>query len=173
MVTIGLFYGSMTGNTEEVADLIADALAMGVSAKRVDEVPPNKWVDYDVLILGVPTWNIGELEDSWEEVIPLFSSIDLSSKLVFLFGLGDQESYPDTFVDALGIIYDKITSQGAVVDGKWSSSGYEFEESLALRDGQFVGLVLDEDNQPDLTEDRVNQWVSEVKARILETQILA
>ena len=49
------------------------------------------------------------------------------------------------------------TAPRAVVDG-WPTEGYDFDESTAVRDGAFVGLAVDEDNQEALTSQRVWKW---------------
>jgi len=63
----------------------------------------------------------------------------------------------------MGILEKKISELGDVTVGYWPIEGYEFEESKALRDGQFVGLALDEDNQSDLTDERIKTWVAQLK----------
>ena len=47
--------------------------------------------------------------------------------------------------------------------GYWSAEGYEFNESKALKDGKFVGLAIDEDNQSELTDSRIESWVAQIK----------
>jgi flavodoxin I len=114
---------------------------------------------YSFLILGISTWGIGKIQEDWEAILPNLKNIDLAGKKIALFGLGDQESYPDTFADALGILYDIIKSTRCSVVGDWPVDGYEYINSKAVRNGKFVGLVLDERNQPELTEKRVNSWL--------------
>jgi flavodoxin I len=89
-------------------------------------------------------------------------SVDLSGKTVALFGLGDQVGYPDEFVDALGIFYKKLKKLGApdrLLVGGW----LRVQQIQGGRDGEFVGLVLDQDNQADLTEERLEEWLERVK----------
>ena len=45
--------------------------------------------------------------------------------------------------------------------------GYDFEGSAAVEDGYFVGLVLDEENQSNLTPQRIKQWVEQIKGKLL------
>jgi flavodoxin I len=85
--------------------------------------------------------------------------VDFTGKTVALYGLGDQEKYADNFVDALGILYDFVTARGARVVGAWPTDGYDFMASKAERDGEFVGLVLDQDNQKQLSDDRLETWL--------------
>ena len=157
-----IFYASSTGNTEFVAKMIKkqlkdfeliDIAADGIS--KIDEC--------DSLIIGVSTWGEGDLQDDWEDCYDELQEIDFSNKTVALFGLGDQESYGDEFVNALGTIYDVVSKDGGSIVGFTSIDGYEFEESTAVRNGEFVGLVIDEDNQPKLTELRVENWIKEIE----------
>ncbi len=53
---------------------------------------------------------------------------------------------------------------GATLVGQWATDSYEFCESLALEDGKFLGLGIDEVNQPELTAERVKHWVSQLIA---------
>ncbi|MEO1404790.1 MAG: hypothetical protein AAFV72_26600, partial [Cyanobacteria bacterium J06635_1] len=45
----------------------------------------------------------------------------------------------------------------------WPTDGYDFNESLAIRNGKFCGLALDEDNESDKTETRIQTWATQVK----------
>lgn len=161
MAKIGIFYGSTTGATEDIAGRIAEQLegaeVLNISGNE------DKLTDYDVLILGTSTWGFGDLQDDWQAALDELGSLDLSGKKVAYFGLGDQETFADTFVDGIGIINDEIEKTGATVVGQTSTEGYTFNESKALVDGQFLGLALDEVNQSDLTDERVEQWIVELK----------
>ena len=162
---IGLFYGSTTGNTESCAEMIAsqignDRVAMfDLAADGVDQL-----ADYQYLILGMPTWDYGELQEDWSDVWAELDDIDLSGKTCALFGLGDQIGYGEWFLDAMGALHDKLVSRGATMVGYWPVAGYTFDESKALTGDQsrFVGLALDEDGESDKTEARINTWVRQV-----------
>ncbi|MBP0650550.1 hypothetical protein J8J40_26235, partial [Mycobacterium tuberculosis] len=67
---------------------------------------------------------------------------------------------PDTFLDAMGTLYDVVVEQGAEVVGWAENDEFEFEASTALRDGRFVGLALDQDNQSSKTEKRIAAWIA-------------
>ena len=164
MTDIRLFYGSTTGNTGYVAELIkkemGDAMA---SVTDVAEVSTDDLSSADALILGTSTWNEGELQDDWEAFLSQMGRLDLSGKKVALFGLGDAAEYTDEFVDGLGTLYRKVKERGAEVVGSWPLDGYKFLDSTAVEDDHFVGLVIDEDNQPELTEERVHDWVEMIR----------
>ncbi len=166
MAKIGLFYGTQTGNTQTIAELIHQELGGDAVAdlKDIADAELSDLDAYDCLIIGCPTWNIGELQSDWEGIYDDLDQINFSSKKVAYFGAGDQIGYADNFQDAMGILEEKITELGGTTVGYWSTDGYDFNESKAVRNGKFVGLALDEDNQSELTDSRVKAWVSQVKS---------
>lgn len=164
---VGLFYGSSSGMTEYVAeDMAAAWSAMGLEAVTPINIGKVKdaaqLLEYDCLILGIPTWNIGQLQDDWDIILPQFDKLDFSGKKVAIFGVGDQYGYPDNFLDAVGILGDKLEARGAELVGAWDTDGYEFSESLALRDGKFIGLGIDETNQSRQTTGRISKWLAQI-----------
>ena len=138
---------------------MGDADLISVSADAVKKVQ-----DYDIVLLGSSTWGLGDLQDDWEGLLDDLGSADLSGKKVGFFGTGDQDGYPDTFVDAIGLLYEAVAGSGADFIGATDTDGYNFDESKAVKDGKFVGLVIDEDNQSDASDERIDNWVSAVKA---------
>lgn len=163
MQKIGLFYGSSTGNTEVVAEMIKDAFDK-IAPDLVDVfdiglVEVNRLLEYDRLIIGCPTWNIGQLQDDWDIAYTRLEEMDFSGKKVAVFGVGDQFGYSDNFCDAIGILGQKFEERGAELVGFTAAVDYEFSYSLGVEDGVFLGLALDEDNQHTLTPERVAQWV--------------
>ena len=84
-----------------------------------------------------------------------------------IFGLGDQKKYPDEFVDAIGIIHDALVAAGARVVGRWPIDGYEFAASQAVDGDDFLGLALDQINQPVLTEQRIDSWLAQIRPALL------
>jgi flavodoxin I len=167
MAKIGLFYGSTTGNTEIVAGLIKEALDESktnmVVVLNVAEASIEDMKGFDYLILGTPTWYDGELQDDWNEFLPNLDELDLSAKKGAVFGLGDQDGYSDTFVDGLGILANKIKERGCQLVGTWPLEGYEFDASRAVEGDKFMGLVIDVDNQDELTSERVKTWVNQIQ----------
>jgi flavodoxin I len=163
---IGLFFGSTNGNTAAVAQMIQEEFAIqaAISVELFDvaDYYLEEMLEFDYLILGIPTWDIGQLQRDWEAIIEEFDNVNLQGKRAALFGLGDQIGYPDTFGDAVFFLADKLQSQGATLAGKWPTAGYTFTNSWARVDGSFLGLMLDEDNQSDLTQVRVQTWVRQL-----------
>jgi flavodoxin I len=165
MKSIGLFYGSTNGTTAQVAELMGQAFTrLGVTCEIFDiaEYYLDEMLTFDCLILGIPTWNVGQLQADWEAVFDEFDELNFSGKQVALFGLGDQVGYPNTFVDALAFLADKVRERGAELVGAWPTDTYSFSQSWAVTDGQFVGLVLDEHHQAEQTPLRIAQWVQQL-----------
>jgi len=158
---IGLFYGSSTCYTEMTAYKIRDLLGENaVDIHNIVDAPPAKMAEYSQLILGIPTWDYGELQEDWENIWDEIDSIDLSGKTIALYGQGDQYGYPDWFLDAMGYLHNKVLLAGATLIGYWPNQGYEFNESQALTEDKshFVGLALDDEGQFELSEQRLQQW---------------
>jgi flavodoxin I len=170
MGRIGLFFGSSTGKTARVADLIKSMMGNEVESKSVSQAIGEDLENYDLLILGTSTWGCGELQEDWAEFFEDLDRTNLKGKRVAIFGLGDQTSYPNTFQNGMGIIYQKVLARGAQVLGRWPADGYEFQKSTAIVDNKFVGLALDEDNQEQLTRERVRRWVEYLKKELAKSR---
>jgi flavodoxin I len=167
MGTIGLFYGSTTGNTRDAAEQIKTALGEGVvSLQNIATAKAEIMDAFDILIFGTSTWGFGDMQDDWASFQPELRTVDWTGKRVALFGLGDQYGYGDTFVDAMGLLYEAVVAQGGQIVGTWAGQDYEFESSCAHRDGSFVGLALDAENQPNLTASRIQQWVEVIRGEL-------
>jgi flavodoxin I len=167
IMATAIFYASDTGHTEDVAKIIAKRLG-DIEVFDITSTSIKKIQEYDKLIFGISTWGEGDLQADWEDLIDEFDKIDLNGKTVALFGLGDQDSYGDTFVNAMGTLYKKILAMGAKVIGEFNiDSDYDYESSTAVINGKFVGLALDEDNQEELSDKRITLWVNQIKDQIL------
>ena len=164
MAAAGIIYGSSTGNTEKVAVKIAAGLQGHFKTEVIDiagvgKIDPGR---FDLLFIGTSTWGIGKLQEDWELWLPMLEEEKLEGLPVAFFGLGDQDAYPETFCDGMGILYSHFSRKGTRQLGLWDAEGYDFESSKALTGRRFVGLALDEDNQQGLTDTRVNGWLGKV-----------
>ncbi|MCB1668705.1 MAG: flavodoxin [Porticoccaceae bacterium] len=165
MSKIGLFFGSDEGNTEGVASRIAKRLGEDiVDIHDVGEVTQLEFMDYDKLILGIPTWDFGQIQSDWDDFWEDVEEIDFSGKTVAFVGLGDQFGYGDFFLDAMGMLHDVVIKSADQIVGYWSTEGYDYDASKAeINEGTlFVGLALDEDQQPELTAERLNRWCEQI-----------
>ena len=177
MTKIGIFFGTDSGTTRLMAKKMARQLG-DIASKplNVNRIEIAELLQYDSLILGTPTYAEGQLpglstnvkDGSWEEFLPLLAKQDLTGKRIAIYGLGDQVKYTASFSDSLFYLYDAITKAGAEVVGAWSTDGYEFESSKSVVNGQFAGLVIDQSNQPLLTEERITSWLDIIKPALVE-----
>ena len=164
MKIIGIFYGSSSGNTEGVAKQIpAEFGADNAQVFDVAKATKDDLEKFDNLIFGTSTWGFGELQDDFDGFMKQIEAANLSGKTVALFGCGDQESYSDTFVDGMGLVWQSLQGKGCNIVGQTSTEGYSYSNSQSDVEGKFVGLAIDENNQSDQTADRVKAWVEVLK----------
>ena len=161
MAKVGIFFGSTTGVTEDIAHKIAEKID-GAEVFNIDG-NEDKLEDFDVLLLGTSTWGFGDLQDDWQTALDALSNLDLKGKKVAYFGSGDQMTFSDTYVDGMGILNETVEKKGAEIIGQTSTDGYDFSESRAVKNSKFVGLAIDEVNQSDLTDERIEAWTEELK----------
>lgn len=161
-MSITIIFGSDGGATKGVASKIAKK-CQGRSVD-IKDATTDDFENCSLLILGSPTYGDGTLQTDWEDHIDKLRSANLKGARVALFGTGDQETYPLSFLNAMGILYDEVTALGAEVIGFTDTAGFDFVESTAVRDGKFVGLALDLDTQSGKTEKRVTEWLSQILA---------
>ena len=155
-----VIYGSSTGTCEAIAEKIASKL--GCEALNVQELTTDIVNDNQNLILGTSTWGAGELQDDWYAGMSTLKSCDLSGKTIALFGCGDCESYGDTFVGGIGELYNGIKQSGARFIGSVDTDDYTFDDSEAVIDGKFIGLPLDDINEDDKTDARIDAWIAAI-----------
>lgn len=160
-----VIYGSSTGTCEDLAGRIAQKLGID-DVVAVADVTADQIAEYDNLILGTSTWGFGELQDDWYDGLDLLKGADLAGKTIALFGCGDCGSYSDSFCGALGELYNGLAESGATFVGQVATDGYDFTDSAAVVDGNFVGLALDEVNESDKTDERIDAWVEAISASL-------
>lgn len=164
-----VFFGSTGGNTADAANRIRSVMRHHhpvhlYDIRECDDV--MVFAPYDLILLGTSTWGNGELQVDWERFYPKLDSVSLEGKKIGLFGLGDQKYFGHVFVDALRLLHDKVLECGAEVIGLWPDEGYVYDQSRAVIEGRFVGLVLDEDNQEELTDQRIRKWCTQVRLEL-------
>ncbi len=171
MKKIGLFYGPLGGSTERVAKKVAAALGnenvelIPAKEAKTSDVEKFENVIFGISTIGKETWESDKPSNDWDVFLPEVEKVDYSNKVIAMFGLGDQISYDLHFVDSLGVLAEKILPKGANIIGRVNPEGYEFRESQAIMDGEFIGLPVNEDFEPELTDERVNNWVAKIKTQ--------
>ena len=167
MNKIGIFYGSTTGTTETIAGMIGSKLDVASADRHnVASSDPSLAGTYDCLLLGSSTWGDGELQDDWYDFLDKLKAMDLSGKKVAIFGCGDAYGYSDTFCEAMVIIHKALEGTGCEFIGLYPSVGYARKDDVIYRDGKYIGLPIDNDNESGWTEKRVNEWAEIVKGEI-------
>lgn len=163
MSKVGIFYGSTTGDTETIAMSLASELKdYDVDVYNVDSAAKEDVEAYDNLILASSTWGLGELQSDWIDFIEELKEVDLTKKKLAFVGTGDQDMYADTFVDAIGIIYEELEDSGAEFVGHYPTETYDFSDSRAVVDEKLIGLAIDNTNQSELTEARIKEWCQDL-----------
>lgn len=159
----GIFFGSTTGNTEQLASDIAAQLGVAQDdIHNVGSTSADAVNAYDVLLLGSSTWGEGDLQDDWYDFLDSLKAMDLAGKKVGLFGCGDSGSYPDSFCGALAQIHDALAGTGCTFVGAYEPQDYDVTDSPVCQDGKFVGLAID-DSDTEKTASRMAAWCELIK----------
>lgn len=160
-----IIYSFNAKKSGKIAERIKEAIGEEhTEMVNAEEITEEKFLGFEQLILGVPTWFDGELPNYWDEFVPALEDLDLNGKKIALFGLGDQKGYPENFLDGVGILADILEGQGATLVGFTSTEGYEFESSRAQRGDQFAGLAIDYENQGSMNKERIAAWVEQLRS---------
>lgn len=171
MSKIGIFYASAGGNTT----LIAEALKEAFEVEDEDYVlmeddfdSIEQFESYDTLFIGSSSWGQGDFHFSWVDAILEISSegMDFSGKKIALFGAGDAKKHGEHFCSALGKFYAVFTKAGASIVGFVDKDDYTYESSLAQIDGKLCGLAIDNINEPDKTDERIEKWIEQLKKEL-------
>lgn len=164
MKKVGIFFSANTSKSSKVGRLVSSKFGKTQTEEvNIESITENDFLKYDNYILGSSTWWDGELPNHWDEFRPALEDLDLSGKTFAFFGLGDAKKYPDNFGDAIGTLNDIVLACGGKVVGSATTEDFTFDSSAAVRDGRFVGAMIDEDNESDKTEARIDAWLPEVK----------
>lgn len=169
MNKIAIFYGPEGGSVNRVADTIKGIIGddkvemVAVKDATVADIEKYDKIIFGLSTVGKDTWDSEFSTNDWGKFMPEISKADYSEKKVAIFGLGDHVTYAHAFVDHIGLLGRELMKNGAVVVGPVDTDGYEFEESEAIVDGKFIGLPIDEDFEPELTEERIVAWLEVLK----------
>ncbi len=162
---IGLFYAPSGGSVHKVAKRIKQKIKnWKVDMLYIRDVKPEDFLNYRNLILvsstsGKDAWNNKET-DEWATFMPGLQKLHLDGRRVALVGLGNCALYPNNFADGLRNLAELVEEKGGILIGKTEPDDYTFTLSQALQDNLFVGLPLDEDNEADKTDARIEKWLS-------------
>ena len=165
MKKIGLFWGSTSGNTEIAVEFMEEYLkdeGFEVDSHNVADSDPETMLEYDNLIIGCPSWNIGELQDDWDSIFLDYEKLDFSGKTAAFFGCGDAVGYADNFLDAIGLLGKPFMKNGGKLIGRCSRDDYDFRDSVALDGDELLGHGLDYDNEEEECEGQMIMWLEDI-----------
>jgi len=169
MSKIAIFYGPIGGAVNRVADKIKVAIGennvemVAVKNASVADIKKFDKIIFGVSTVGKDTWDSEFSNNDWSKFLPEIGKITYAEKTVAIFGLGDHVTYAHGFVDHVGVLGKELLKNGANLVGKVSTDGYEFDESEAVIDDKFMGLAIDEDFEPELTDERIAGWIELIK----------
>ena len=169
MSKIAMCYGPQGGTVNRVADKIKEAIGeekvtmVAVKDSNVSDIEKYDKIIFGLSTVGKDTWDATYSNNDWGKFLPEIGKTSYEGKTIAIFGLGDHVTYAHGFVDHIGLLANELLNNGAVLVGKVSADGYEFDESEALVDGEFLGLPIDEDFEPELTDERVAAWIDLIR----------
>ncbi|SMO69685.1 flavodoxin I [Saccharicrinis carchari] len=165
----GVFYGPAKGSVAKVAIVIAQQLGEdSTDLTAIKDCDASSLNGYEKLIFGISTlgrsnWDSEHEDDDWDVFFTHLNQVNWKNKRVAIYGLGDQINYPGHFVDAIGWLYQRLKALNVDVYGAVPDEGYQYTDSEAIVDGKFMGLPLDEDNEPEKTHPRIKNWLNDLK----------
>ncbi len=170
MKKTALLYSPEGGNVNSVTNKLGEM----IGNDKVDIIPVNKVVKEDVdkysqiiflgSTVGADHWSNESVVNEWPEFFRKVDEISFEDKKVAIVGLGNSVLYPEHFADGMAHLYNTITKKKAEIFGFVDAKDYTFTDSEAVNaEGFFCGLPIDEDNEDELTTERLEKWISILK----------
>ncbi|SHF24207.1 flavodoxin I [Mariniphaga anaerophila] len=169
MDKIAIFFGPEDGAVDRVAQKVKNAIGeekvvmIPVKGATVADLEKYDKIIFGISTVGKETWHTTYNNVDWANFLPEIAKTRYEGKTVAVFGLGDHVTYGATFVDHIGLLGRELMKNGATLVGQVPTDGYEFDDSEAVVDGNFIGLPVDEDFEPELTDERVKNWVEQIR----------
>ena len=169
MDKVAIFYGPEGGNTEKAAKLLvkefgeSKAILIPVKGATEMDLEPYSNIVFGGPTVGTHTWGGDHQNQDWDLFLARLTKMKLNEKTCAIFGLGDHVSYAHHFVDDIGVMAQRLEEARADLVGFVPVNEYTFEQSLAQRGDVFLGLPLDEDHEPEKTQERISSWVLQLQ----------
>lgn len=147
MALAKIVYASMTGNTEEISDIIEEKLedeGFEIEREECSDVDSDFFEDADVCIVATYTYGDGELPFEFEDFFEDLKDEDLSGKLFGVVGSGDKE-YDEYYCQSARDFVEQFKKTGAI---------------------QGAELVCIENNAEDEDIDLLQTFVEELKSNL-------
>ena len=172
MSKMGIFVGTAGGTSMKIADALIEEFGIDeddvINMEEDFDDIEDQMLEYDVLFIGSSTWGQGDVHFSWVDPVLEIEDdgIDFSGKTVAFFGAGDCKKHGEHFCSALGKLHKTFTEAGAKAIGFIPKDGYDYEFSLAEIDGKLCGCAIDEHNESDRSDDRIETWIGALKEEL-------
>lgn len=170
MSKVALFFGPVGGNvnrvTKELAGIIGENKVdmIPVIDAKANDVDKYEKIIFSASAIGLEQWDMKDVKDDWDRFFPELDKLTFENKTVAIVGLGDHIKYPSHFVTSIAALGEKLIERGADLKGTVSTDGYTYQETEALnKEGKFYGLPIDEDNEEEMTTERLTNWVASIK----------
>lgn len=115
-----IIFASLTGNTEEMAEIVADELEandINVEILDVMQADAEDFLDYDICLVGSYTYGVdGVLPDEMIDFHEELGELDLTDKIFGVFGSGDD--FYEVFCAAIDFFEDQFKKTGATQGGE-------------------------------------------------------
>ena len=109
-----IIYTSLTGNTEEICDILSDALeshGVSVEMKNCNQADAEEFQDADICLVGSYTYGDGEIPDEMLDLYEDLEDLDLSGKIYGVVGSGD--TFYEHFCKAVEDFDERLAQTGA------------------------------------------------------------
>ncbi|MDR0364565.1 MAG: flavodoxin domain-containing protein [Bacteroidales bacterium] len=178
MKRVAILSWPLGGNTRLVADKLIRQFTFyneeDIKAEKLDflSVSEGKLRPFDVIIIGGSTvetednWLKADETTKWSTFFDIIRFADLTGKKAAVFAIGNQKAYPDNFADGMSELKTVLEQKGAKIIGHWPTDDYDFFDSRSIEGEKFIGLVIDQENQPELTDRRIIDWVDQLVVEI-------
>lgn len=165
-----IIYSPEGGSVNQVATKLEAAIGNDkvdlIPVAKVEKEGLNKYnqIIFVGSTVGADHWSNKTIVNEWPGFFLEISDIGFEDKKVAIVGLGNSVLYPSHFADGMAYLYEELSEKNANIFGFVDAADYTFEDSEALDDeGYFCGLALDEDNEEELTQGRIEKWISLLK----------
>lgn len=165
-----IFFSPEGGSVNSVAVKLGEMIGndkveiIPVREAEIEDVEKHNQMIFIGSTVGADHWNNETVANEWPGLFAMIESLSLEDKKVAIVGLGNSVLYPEHFADGMAYLYKVLAEKDANIFGFVDAEDYTFEDSEALNDeGFFCGLALDEDNEDDLTPERLEKWLEKLK----------
>lgn len=140
-----IIFASLTGNTEEMANIVAETLEeRGISVEILDAMQADvqEFLDYDICLVGSYTYGVdGVLPDEMIDFHEELGELDLTGKVFGVFGSGDD--FYEVFCAAIDFFEEQFLVTGATQGGESVKVNLNAEEEDVIRLQALANSIAD------------------------------